>query len=150
MPAAGEPKRQTDRAVARPSGARVTSIEARRRRPPGPRRRCGHQQMNETPGPNARHPLRIALRDGFRGHAVVITVDGREVYRGSGVTTDPRRAHADAVDLSAEAAPALIVVSVNPGDLAASLELDVSRHSHVAISLVGRGTVSFETSSDLW
>ena len=102
--------------------------------------------MNATPTPNAPHPLHIVLRDGFRGHTVVIAVDGLEVYRRLDVTTDVGRARADAFDVTAASAVARIAVSVTPGDVAASMDFDVARHSHVAISLIGEGTVSFETS----
>jgi transcriptional regulator of acetoin/glycerol metabolism len=37
--------------------------------------------------------------------------------------------------------------AATPGDYVASLDLDVSMHPHLAISLVGEGTVSFETSA---
>lgn len=100
--------------------------------------------MNATP--SSPHGLHIALRDGFRGHTVVIAVDGLEVYRGAGVTTDRTGARADAFDVTAASAVARVGVSVTPGDIAASMELDVSQRPHVAISLVGTATVSFETS----
>jgi hypothetical protein len=100
--------------------------------------------MNATP--SASHPLHITLRDGFRGHTVLIAVDGIEVFRGTGVTTDRTSARPDGFVVTAASAVARVAVSVTPGDVAASLEFDVSRHPYVAISLVGTGTVSFETS----
>lgn len=102
--------------------------------------------MNGTPTANGPRPLRIVLREGFRGHTVVIAVDGLEVYRRVGVTTDRGRARADAFDVTAASAVARIAVSMTPGDIAAAMDFDVARHSHVAISLVGEGTVGFETS----
>ena len=94
------------------------------------------------PGP---FPLHIELRDGFRGHAVTIALDGREIYRRTGVTSDPTTARADGIDAAAASPMARIAVSAAPGAIAAVLELDVSIHPHVAISLVGTGTVHFET-----
>jgi hypothetical protein len=96
--------------------------------------------------PPIRHDLHIALRDGFRGHTVVIVVDGREVYRRAGVATDPTTARADTVDVTTESRVAHIAVSVTPGNIGASADLDVSAYPHVAISLVGVGTVCFEIS----
>lgn len=98
--------------------------------------------MNATP--DAPHPLHIVLQDGFRGHTVVIVLDGLEVYRRLDVTTDPGRARADAFDVTAAAAVARVAVSMAPGDVAATMDVDVAMHAHVAISLVGERTVSFE------
>jgi hypothetical protein len=104
-------------------------------------------------GMDAPHPLdtqralHITLRDGFRGHTIVIVVDGREVCRRLGVITDPRTSRADAVELVVGPRLIQVVVSVTPGDYVASLDLDVAAHAHLAISLVGEGTVSFETSA---
>lgn len=104
------------------------------------------QAMNVAPTASATHLLHIALRDGFRGHTVVIAVDGREVYRRSGVTTDRKRARADAFHVATASAAAHIAVSVTPGERAAFMRFDVSRYPNVAIGLVGKGTVSFEPS----
>ncbi len=95
----------------------------------------------------ARHALHITLLDGFRRHAVVIVVDGREVYRRAGVTTDPTTAHADAFQVAAASRVAHVAVLAIPGDYVASLDVDVARHPHLAISLIGVSTVSFETSA---
>jgi hypothetical protein len=95
----------------------------------------------------AQHALHITLLDGFRRHAVVIVVDGREVYRRDGVTTDPTTAHADAFQAAAASRVAHVAVFAIPGDYVASLDVDVARHPHLAISLIGEGTVSFETSA---
>jgi hypothetical protein len=95
----------------------------------------------------ARQALHITLLDGFRRHAVVILVDGREVYRRDGVATDPTTAHADAFQATAASRVAHVAVFAIPGDYVASLDVDVARHPHLAISLVGEGTVSFETSA---
>jgi hypothetical protein len=102
----------------------------------------------ETPRSAATpHRLHVILRDGFCGHAVVIAVDRRKVYQRSGVTTDPTILRADALDLAVGAKRIRVLVSVIPGYYAASVDLDVSRHPHLAISLIGEGTVSFEISA---
>lgn len=97
--------------------------------------------------PTAQHALHITLLDGFRRHVVVIVVDGHEVYRRDGVTTDPTIARADAFQVAAAFGVAHVAVFATPGDYVASLDVDVARHPHLAISLVGEGTVSFETSA---
>jgi hypothetical protein len=93
------------------------------------------------------HSLHISLREGFRGHTVVIVVDGDEVYHRSGVTTDPKIPLSDVVEVVVERRMVQVKVSVTPGDYVASLDLVVAAYPHLAISLVGEGTVSFETSA---
>ena len=75
----------------------------------------------------------------------MIAVDGLEVYRGLGVTTDRGRPRVNEFDVTAASASAHIAVSMTPGEVAASMDFDLTRHSHVAISLIGESTVSFET-----
>jgi hypothetical protein len=101
--------------------------------------------MGDDRRPGTRHTIDITLRDGFRGHAVVITVDSREIYHRAGVITDPTISRADAVKLVVASRLIHVVVSATPGDYVGSLDLDVSAHPHLAISLVGEGTVNFET-----
>lgn len=95
---------------------------------------------------NAGPGLHIVLRDGFRGHTVIITVNGREVYRRSGVTSALMSA-GDTVEVETVSDVAHIAVSATPGTFRGSLDVDLSAHPHVAISLVGDGTVSFEPSA---
>lgn len=97
--------------------------------------------------PTIRHALHITLLDGFRKHAVVIVVDGHEVYRRAGVTTDPMIARADAFQVAAASRVVRVAVFGTPGNYVGSLDVDVARHPYLAISLVGEGTVSFETSA---
>jgi len=91
--------------------------------------------------------MHLVLLEGFRGHSVVITMNERCVYEAAGVTTDPITARADAVAVRAPDRRARVAVSVTPGDLAAAFDVDIGVHPHVAISLVGGGTVAFETST---
>jgi hypothetical protein len=102
--------------------------------------------MGDDRPPETHHALYITLRGGFRGHAVVITVDGREIYHRAGVSTDPTISRADVVEVVVTSRLIQLVVSATPGDYVASLDLDVSAHPHLAISLVGEGTVGIETS----
>ena len=98
----------------------------------------------------ALNTLHIALREGFQGQTVVITVDGREVYRRSGVTTHRESEETDGVDVAVASDIARIAVFVTPGNLAGTMVFDVSRHPRVAINLVGEGTIGFETCRRLY
>jgi hypothetical protein len=102
--------------------------------------------MDSGRAPKREHALLVTLRDGFRGHAVVITVEGREVYRRAGVTTPRSGSRADMVELVTGSRVAHVAISATPGNYVASLDVDVSAHPHLAISLVGESTVSFEPS----
>src|SRR2546421_3926367 len=97
--------------------------------------------------PKEAYTMHVLLREGFRGHTVVITMNDRTIYDATGVTTDPETARAGAIAVRASVARARVAVSVRPGDLLAAFDVDVSAHPHVAISLIGDGTVAFETSS---
>jgi hypothetical protein len=102
--------------------------------------------MGSAPSKGA-HTVNLLLREGFRGHTVVITLNDRRVYEAVDVTTDPLTARADAAAVSRIARIARLGVSVTPGPLAATVDVDVAAHPYVAISLVGEGTVAFETSA---
>jgi hypothetical protein len=102
------------------------------------------------PGPEQeedQHSLHITLREGFRGHTVVIVVDADEVFRRSDVTSGPAMARIETVEIVVQHRLVEMMVSVTPGDYVASLDLDVAAYPHLAISLVGEGTVSVETSA---
>jgi hypothetical protein len=94
------------------------------------------------------HPLHIALHDGFKGNAVVITVDGRGVYNKSSVTTDLSLSRADAFDTQVASNTVRIEVSVEPGSHKASAEIDVTQHPFVAVTLERDGSISFQTSDE--
>jgi len=91
--------------------------------------------------------LHLVLRNGFRGHAVVVTMNDRIVYQAASIRTDRATARADAVDVPSPVPRARLTVAVTPGNLASAVNIDLATHPHVAISLVGTGTVAFETSS---
>ena len=97
--------------------------------------------------PRGPHTVHLMLREGFREHTVLITMDDRTVYQAVGLTTDPSTERAGAIAVPATDRTARLAVSVTPGDLTAAFDLDVLAHPYVAISLVGEGTVAFETSA---
>jgi len=90
--------------------------------------------------------MHLVLRDGFRGHSVIITMNGKRVYEAAGVTTDPVTVRADSVAVRVPVRTARVGVSVTPGNLGAAFDVDITLHPHVAISLVGDATLAFETS----
>lgn len=78
--------------------------------------------------------LRIKLRDGFRDQTVVIAVDGKEIYRKAGVTTDLSISYADAVEASTEGVPVKLAVRVEGGP-AASADIDPRRTPFVDVRI---------------
>ena len=91
--------------------------------------------------------MHLVLREGFQRHRVVITMNDRKIYQAADVTTDAAAARADAREVISRSRTAHLVVSVMPGILAASFDVDVMARPYVAISLVGEGTVAFDTSA---
>ena len=94
-----------------------------------------------------RRPIHITLRDGFRGQTVVILVDGKAVYHRAALTTEASTSRADAVDLVVASRQIEVAVTVTPGEYSGSLCIDVGTHPHLAISLIGEGTIGFEIST---
>src|SRR4029453_8959289 len=91
--------------------------------------------------------LHLVLRDGFRGHRVVVTVNGRKIYQAAKISTDPATGRAAAREIALTSPTAHLMFSARPGDLEAAFDVDLAKRPHVAISLVGERTVAFETST---
>lgn len=60
--------------------------------------------------------LSIKLRDGFSNSTVIIEVNGQQVYRKSGVTTDLTISFADAVEVPVEESTVKLKVTVEGGE----------------------------------
>jgi hypothetical protein len=99
--------------------------------------------MSQTQAPP--RDLAIVLGSGFRGHTVVIMLDGREAYRAANVNTSAVTSQADAFVAITEERHVHILVRVTPGDLALSVDCDVSAHTRVVISLIGKASLWLET-----
>jgi len=97
--------------------------------------------------PQETHTLHLVLREGFQRHRVVITMNDRKIYQAVDVTTDTVAARADERAVTSRSRNAHLVVSVTPGNLAAAFDVDLVARPYVAISLIGEGTVAFETSA---
>jgi hypothetical protein len=81
---------------------------------------------------------------------VVITVDGREVYNRSSVTTNLTISRADAFDIEVAEDHVRIEVSVEPGGRNGSREVDVTQYPFVAVSLERDGSISFQLSNQFF
>jgi hypothetical protein len=93
------------------------------------------------------HDLAIVLGSGFRGHSVVITLDGREAYRAANIVTSAASSQADSFVAVTEERHVHILVRVTPGDLVLSADCDVSTDTRVVISLIGKASLWLETQS---
>ena len=96
------------------------------------------------------HPLHIALHDGFQGHTVTITLDGKEVYKKSSVTTNIAISRADSFDVQVASNKVRIEVSIEPGGHKGSTELDATEYPFVAITSERDGSISFQRSKELF
>jgi hypothetical protein len=95
-------------------------------------------------------PLHIALHDGFQGHSVTITVDGREVYKKSSVTTNMAISRADAFDVQVTSNRVRIEGSIEPGGHKGSVEVNPTEYPFIAISLEQDGSISFQPSKQVF
>jgi hypothetical protein len=86
--------------------------------------------------------LNIALREGFSGQPVVVRVDGEERFRAGELRT--RMQIGLAQEVPVEVDPGRHTVEVVAGDVATSLDVDVSEQAHVGVSLA-RSQDRFET-----
>jgi hypothetical protein len=101
--------------------------------------------MSHTQAPP--HEVAIVLASGFRGHSVVIMLDGREAYRAANVSTSAATAQADTFVAITEERRVHVLVQVTPGDLVLSADCDVRTHTRVVISLIGKASLWLETQS---
>ena len=90
--------------------------------------------------------LHVALRDGFRNETVSITVNGKEVYRKAGVTTDLTISFADSVEIPVEGSTARVEVAVVGGPTG-SEEVRLAETPFVAVWIV-EGMMKFQKSKE--
>ncbi len=81
---------------------------------------CEVRGLSSVPGTtteNARTVmmLRVRLGEGFRDNTVIVRIDGKEVYRKSGVNTNYTISYAGAVDVPTEAPTVRLEVAVEGG-----------------------------------
>ena len=90
--------------------------------------------------------LHIALRDGFRDDTLTIRVNGREVYRKSGVTTDLSISFAGSVDVPVSGDTARVEVALQRGPTGIE-QVQVPETPFLEVRIVDR-TVEFRKSKE--
>lgn len=90
--------------------------------------------------------LHIALQDGFTNDTVAITVNQRQVFAKSGVTTNRVIARADTVDTSVDGPSAAIRVEVSTREAVASLQVTLADTPFVAVNLSPDGGITLTPS----
>jgi hypothetical protein len=79
--------------------------------------------------------LQIALQDGFDADAVVVSVDGTEVFRKDGVTTRRQIGLADTFEVDVPERPAQLEVAVPSRGVSEAVPVDVREQPVVTLSL---------------
>lgn len=79
--------------------------------------------------------LQIALQDGFDADAVVVSVDGTEVFRKDGVTTRRQIGLADTFEVDVPEQPAQLEVAVPSRGVSEAVPFDVREQPVVTLSL---------------
>lgn len=79
--------------------------------------------------------LHIALQSGFRDDSVVITVNNREIYNKSGVTTNLVISLADKVNVLVDGQNALIKVNVTSKKIEGTVTIQVTDTPYLAVDL---------------
>ena len=87
--------------------------------------------------------LAVALEEGFEEDLVVVRVDGEEVLRRQGVTTDVRIGRAHAFDVRVERLPATVEVELPDRGISGRTTLEAETSTHLSVSVVD-GAVRFE------
>lgn len=90
--------------------------------------------------------LLVKLRDGFSGDTVSIVVNGREIYRKSGVSTDLTISYADAVEIDVAESVVNLEISVQGGQHGAK-EIKVQDTPFVDVWIV-EGKMELRESKD--
>jgi hypothetical protein len=80
--------------------------------------------------------LHIALQEGFEDEAVVIRVNGKEVFNKQGVRTKLQIGRADAVDVEVEDGTATVEILLPTKDLTETVRIRVPQEPFLGVSLV--------------
>jgi hypothetical protein len=84
--------------------------------------------------------LRIHLQEGFSGDTVIIRVDGREVARREGVTTQTQIGAAEVVDVEVGTGPVSVETEVVTKGIAGAIRIErPGETGHVGISVAEGG-----------
>jgi hypothetical protein len=108
----------------------------------------GRSQIANAPAsePATIMKLHIKLREGFRDNSVLIRVNGKEVYRKSGVSTDLTISYADALEVDVKQPVVSLEVTVE-GGAQGSREVRVGETSFVEVWIMD-GRLEWRTSAE--
>jgi len=115
---------------------------------PGPSRITFRTTQPPDPIMAPETTLHVALQDGFDDDAVVVRIDGREVYREDDVVTDTRISLADSFEVEASGAPALLEVELPARHVRDSFQLPppAGGEIYVGVSFL-EGSLQFRASA---
>jgi hypothetical protein len=91
--------------------------------------------------------LNIALEEGFEQDAVVVVVNGQEVFDGTDVSTRMQIGLADSFEVPIETDEAIVEVDVPSQGVTGRLETTVADRMHLGVSLQ-EGEIVFRTSKE--
>lgn len=94
-------------------------------------------------------PLTIDFQAGFTGDTIVVLVDGTEVQRREGVTTDYSIGRADSVEVDAAAGRVTVEVRVPTQGISGETTVDVAETPYVGVSSED-GKVEFHLSPEMF
>lgn len=92
--------------------------------------------------------LHVALQDGFANEAVIVLLDGEEVYNKPDVQTRWQIGLADSLDVDVREALVRVEVRLPRRDLAESMDLEVSETTYLGVSITPDGAVSYRVSNE--
>ena len=93
------------------------------------------------------HPLHLSFEDGFSNDEVVVTFEGQEVARVSGLQSSLATALAATRDLQVPSTEGTVAVSVTASGLRATTAVDVVETPHLAVA-VREGRLVLRTSAE--
>ncbi len=85
--------------------------------------------------------LRIDLQEGFKGDTVIIRVNGKQVFRKTGVTTQLLLGYAEALEIEVPEGTSQIRVLVPNRKLAQTIPLEGTDALHLGVSVQGNQIV---------
>jgi hypothetical protein len=92
--------------------------------------------------------LHIALHDGFFNDHVLIEVNGREVYRKTGVSTRQQIGYADSVETDVQGPQVKIVVALPEKNLSQTIHRTVTRPTYLGLSVTSDRRIDNKISAD--
>jgi hypothetical protein len=92
--------------------------------------------------------LHIALQDGFMDDTVVISVNGKEVFRMAGVKTRFQIGYADSFELKGQEGSVNVEIALPLRRLSESILLQVSTPVYLGVSVTPEGGLSYRISHE--